>query len=68
MGNLLHVYGAVPPVAVTVTVVVPPLHNIASAVELDDNAVGMAMDISVEEVHPFESVATIVYVPDADAE
>ena len=30
------VYGAVPPVALTTTVVVPPLHNIVPAVELAD--------------------------------
>ena len=60
MDNLVQVYGAVPPVAVTVTVVVPPLHNIVPADELEDNAVGMAMVISEEEVHPFPSVATMV--------
>ena len=49
-------YGAVPPVADTTTVVVPPLHNIVPGNELADNAVGSDTFPVVVEVHPFASV------------
>ena len=50
------VYGAVPPVADTVTVADPPLHKI----EVEDadatTAVGSVIVIVVDEVHPLASV------------
>ena len=56
MNEPVPVYGAVPPVADTSTVVVPPLHNIVPGNELDDNAVGSDTFPVVVEVHPFASV------------
>ncbi len=49
-------YGAVPPVAETVTVDEPPLHNIAVDIEEATTAVGCATVIVVDAVHPFASV------------
>ena len=50
------VYGDVPPVAVTVTVVVPPLQSIVPALDDAVNCVGCEMLPEVVEVHPFASV------------
>ena len=49
-------YGAVPPVAVTVTVVVPPLQDIVPAVELASKVVGSVTVPVVVEIQPFASV------------
>ena len=49
-------YGAVPPVAETVTVEVPPLQSIAVDELEADNAVGSVMVIVVVVEHPFASV------------
>ena len=51
-------YGAVPPVALTVTVVVSPLQAKAyvAADEEATNTVGSLTDPDVIEVHPFASV------------
>ncbi len=49
-------YGAVPPVAETVTVDVPPLHAIAVAEDEATNAVGSVTVIVVEFVQPLASV------------
>ena len=48
-----------PPVAVTFTVAVPPLHNIVPAVELSTIAVGsdtVTLVLALEGEHPFASV------------
>ena len=50
------VYGPVPPAAVTVTVAVPPLHEILVEVELAVSIVGSVTVMLVEAVHPFASV------------
>ncbi len=57
------VYGAVPPVAVTVIVADPPLHKIEVAEDHATTAVGSVTVIVVDEVHPFASVTVYVYVP-----
>ena len=49
------VYGATPPLALTVTVVVPPLQLIVPAVDVADNEVGCAMVILCVAEHPFAS-------------
>ena len=49
-------YGAVPPVAETVTVEVPPLQSIAVDELEADNAVGSVMVIVVVVEQPFASV------------
>ncbi len=49
-------YGAVPPVAETVTVEVPPLQSIAVDELEADNAVGSVMVIVVVVEHPLASV------------
>ena len=49
-------YGAVPPIAVTVTVDDPPLHKIAVAVDEATNNEGCVMVIAVTAVQPFASV------------
>ena len=49
-------YGTVPPVAVTVTVDVPPLHIIAVETEDAVKADGSLIVIVVLAVHPFASV------------
>ncbi len=56
-------YGAVPPSAVTVTVVVPPLQAIAVADEEDTTAVGSVTVPVVVELHPFSSVTVKLYAP-----
>jgi len=56
-------YGAVPPVADTVTVEFPPLQKIAVADDEATNAVGSVIVIVVEEVQPFASVTVYEYVP-----
>ena len=50
------VYGAVPPVADTVTVELPPKHNIAVALLVADNAVGSPIVMVVVVEQPFASV------------
>ncbi len=49
-------YGAVPPVADTVTVEVPPLQSMAVDELEADNAVGSVMVMVVVVEHPFASV------------
>ena len=52
-------YGPTPPVAVTVTVVVPPLHVMLPAVAVITNASGCGTVPTATEVadeHPFASV------------
>ncbi len=49
-------YGAVPPVAETVTVEVPPLQSMVVDELEADNAVGSVMVIVVVVEHPFASV------------
>ena len=50
------VYGAVPPVAVTVTVVVPPLQDIEPALDEAVNCVGWLTLPVVVAVQPLASV------------
>ena len=50
------VYGAVPPVAVTVTVVVPPLQSIVPALDETVNCVGSLTLPVVVAVQPLASV------------
>jgi hypothetical protein len=50
------VYTAVPPVAATVTVALPPLHEMVVADELANKAVGSVTVMLVIEAHPFASV------------
>lgn len=57
------VYGAVPPVAETVTVDVPLPQEIAVAEALALRAAGCVSVTEVEPVHPFASVTVNVYVP-----
>ena len=40
VNSVAPVYGSVPPTAVTVTVVVPPLHKIAGALDEATNTAG----------------------------
>ena len=62
------VYGAVPPAAVTVTVVVPPLHKIAAPCVLlavsnvGSDTVKLTVPVTVQL---FDSVITTLYVPAA---
>ena len=48
-------YGVVPPVALTVTVVVPPLHEMLPADEDALNTADSNTDTLVIEEHPFAS-------------
>ena len=50
------VYGPVPPAAVTVTVAVPPLHEILVEVDPAVRVVGSVTVILVVAAHPFASV------------
>jgi len=50
------VYGAVPPVADTVTLVVPPLHAIGAKVAVATKAAGALTVPVVTEVQPLASV------------
>ena len=50
------VYGAVPPVADTVTVAEPPLQRIAAAEDEATNVAGSVTVIVVDPVQPFASV------------
>jgi hypothetical protein len=50
------VYGAVPPSAVTVTVVVPPLQDIVAALDEATNTVGSVTVTEVVDEHPLASV------------
>ena len=59
-------YGAVPPVADTVTVVVPPLHAIVPALEEATTAVGWVTVTDNVFVDPLTSVTVTVYVPVAN--
>ena len=54
------VYGAVPPAAVTVTVVVPPLHKIVPALLLAVKAVGWVIVTVPDVVQPLLSVIDTV--------
>jgi len=58
----------VAPEAVTVTVVVPPLHRMDPAVALTTIAEGSVIVIEVEAVHPLASVRTTEYVPEVKPE
>jgi hypothetical protein len=49
-------YGVVPPVAVTVTVVVPPLQDIAGALDEASNTAGSVTVPVVVDEHPLASV------------
>jgi hypothetical protein len=49
------VYGPVPPFPVTVTMDVPPLHEILVEVELADKIVGSVTVMIVVAEHPFAS-------------
>ena len=49
-------YGGVPPIAVTATVVVPPLHKISPDDELGTSNVGSSMARISEKTHPLSSV------------
>ena len=55
--------GGVPPVAVTVTVEVPPLHCIGVAEAFAISAGGSVTVIDVVAVHPFASVTVKVWPP-----
>ena len=57
------VYGPVPPVADTVTVDEPPLHEIGVDDELATNTAGSVTVMLVVAVHPLASVTVYVYVP-----
>ena len=57
------VYGAVPPSAVTVTVVVPPLQDIAAALDDASITAGSVTVPVVVELHPFSSVTVKLYAP-----
>ena len=58
------VYGAVPPVAVTVTVVVPPLQAIDPEATLAERTEdGWEILILVDFVQPFTSLTIIIWVP-----
>ena len=59
------VYGAVPPPAVTVTVVVPPLQLIVPELLLATNTAGSVIDTDPTAVQPLLSVTVTVYVPAA---
>jgi hypothetical protein len=59
------VYGAVPPVAVTVTVVLPPLQAIGVKVDATVSAGGSVMVSCASALQPFASVTVNVYVPAA---
>ena len=54
------VYGAVPPVAVTFTVVVPPLQLIAPAEAEAFNCEGWLTVATADTVYPLASVTTYV--------
>ena len=56
-------YGAVPPSAVTVTVVVPPLQDIVPALDEATNTAGSDTVPVVVELHPFSSVTVKLYAP-----
>ena len=56
MNDPSPVYGAVPPVADTVTVADPPLHKIVVAEDEATTAVGSVIVIVVDAVHPLASV------------
>ena len=57
MKSPVPVYSPVPPVAATVTVVVPPKHEIAGALDVAAKTAGAAATTTdVDEVHPLASV------------
>ena len=58
-------YGAVPPVALTVTLELPPLHRIAVLDELASTALGSVIVPVVVEVQLLASVTVYEYVPAA---
>src|SRR5438477_3673886 len=57
------VYGVVPPLALTVTVELPPLHRIGDKLELTVTADGWVMVPVVVAVQPLASVTVKLYVP-----
>ena len=57
------VYAPVPPSAVTVTVVVPPLQDIVAALDEATNTAGSDTVPVVVELHPFSSVTVKLYAP-----
>jgi len=57
------VYGAVPPLAVTVTVVVVPLQGIAGAVAVATNCVGCVITIVAIALQPAASETVNLHVP-----
>ena len=57
------VYGAVPPVALTVTIELPPLHRIAVLDESASTALGSVIVPVVVEVQLLASVTVYEYVP-----
>ena len=59
----MPLYGAVPPVALTVTVELPPWHRIAVLDELTTTASGSVMLPVVVEVQLLASVTVKEYVP-----
>src|SRR5437762_2519418 len=59
------VYGVVPPLALTVTVELPPLHKIGEKLELTVTAEGWVMVPVVVAVQPLASVTVKLYVPAA---
>ncbi|MFA6234570.1 MAG: hypothetical protein WC824_10365, partial [Bacteroidota bacterium] len=56
-------YGGVPPLAVTVTVELPPLQRIADAFADTTNNVGSVIVAEAVDVHPFASVTVKLYEP-----
>ena len=57
------VYGAVPPLPVTVTVADPPLQEMLVDDELAVNTVGSVTVMLVVAAHPLASVTVYEYVP-----
>ena len=58
------VYGELPPVAETITVELPPKHEIGVEVSEATNCVGAVITIPLMDViHPLASVIVTVYVP-----
>ena len=56
-------YGDVPPFALTVTLVVPPLHNILPCTDVALNALGSVMFTVANALQLLKSVTVIVYIP-----
>ena len=58
------VYGSVPPEAVTLTIVVPPLHKINPAEEFVVSIGGSVTAPEIVDEHPFASVTVYVKAPE----